>query len=265
MLHRFMFLIIASAVVSLLETEPSGSDHFENVRLRLVNGSSIRATIDAIDEQGEITGSALVSGVKLDQIVNLLNVKDESRFLFSGGNIQNKPIDLNNGTYTPPTVPPFPAVANTDWYGGDNVTQQARIDEDFVIDYGVKANDPAIERVIRAFEAISEITFSSPPSAAEVAAISDAIALLTVAIDTPPVGEATLNQLFAGVELNRVLLRDVDKKHENFAAFAGRTIIDIEQVDTAEAITRLNIEQVTLEASFATISRVQNLSLVNFL
>ena len=149
---------------------------------------------------------ALAQGL-LDQIVDLLNVKDESRFLFSGGNIQNKPIDLNNGTYTPPTVPPFPAVANTDWYGGDNVTQQARIDEDFVIDYGVKANDPAIERVIRAFEAISEITFSSPPSAAEVAAISDAIALLTVAIDTPPVGEATLNQLFAGVELNRVLLR----------------------------------------------------------
>ncbi|MEX2617783.1 MAG: hypothetical protein WD767_16965 [Alphaproteobacteria bacterium] len=207
---------------------------------------------------------ALAQGL-LDQIVDLLNVKDESRFLFSGGNIQNKPVDLNNGTYTPPAVPPFPAAADTDWYGGDNVTQQARIDEDFVVDYGVKANNPAIERVIRAFDAISEITFSSPPSAAEVAVISDAIELLTVAIDTPPVGEATLNQLFAGVELNRVLLRDVDKKHENFAAFAERTIIDIEQVDTAEAITRLNIEQVTLEASFATISRVQNLSLVNFL
>lgn len=207
---------------------------------------------------------ALAQGL-LDQISDLLNVKDESRFLFAGGNIQNKPVDLNNGTYTPPTVPPFPAVADTDWYGGDNVTQQSRIDEDFVINYGVKANEPAIERVIRAFDAISEITFTSPPSAAEVTAVDDAIALLTVAIEAPPVGEKTLNELFSEVELNRVLLRDVNIKHENFAAFAEQTIIDIEQVDPAEAITRLNIEQVSLEASFATIARIQSLSLLNFL
>lgn len=207
---------------------------------------------------------ALAQGL-LDQIVDLLNVKDESRFLFSGGNIQNKPVDLNNGTYTPPTVPPFPAAADTDWYGGDDVTQQARIDEDFVVNYGVRANEPAIERVIRAFDAISEISFSSPPSTAEVTAVNDAIALLTVAIENPPVGEKTLTEVFSEVELNRVLLNDVDTKHENFAAFAEQSIIDIEQVDPAEAITRLNTEQVTLEASFATIARIQSLSLVKFL
>lgn len=216
-------------------------------------------------ETANVIGLPSLAQGLLDQIVDLLNVKDESRFLFAGGNIQNKPIDLNNGTYTPPVVPPFPAVADTDWYGGDNVIQQARIDEDFVVDYGVLASDPAIERVIRAFDSISEITFTSPPSIAEVTAITDAIALLTVAIDNPPVGENTLNTLYSGTELNRVLLRDVDTKHENFAAFAERSIIDIEQVDSAEAITRLNIEQVTLEASFATLARIQNLSLFNFL
>lgn len=207
---------------------------------------------------------ALAQGL-LDQIVDLLNVRDETRFLFSGGNIRSAAVDLNNGVYTPPVVPPFPAVADTNWYGGDNVTQRSRIDEGLEIDYGIRANDPAIERVIRAFDAISEITFSSPPSAAEITAINDAVNLLTQALDTPPVGEQTIGGLYSQTALQRTILADVKTKHENFRAFAEKNIADIEQVNTAEAVSILNTEQVTLEASFATIARVQRISLVNFL
>ncbi len=201
----------------------------------------------------------------LDQIVDLLNVRDESRFLFSGGNIRTAPVDLNNGTYTPPVVPPFPAAADTDWYGGDSVVQRARVDEGFEINYGVRANDPAIERVIRAFDAISEIAFSTPPSAAEITAINDAVSLLTQALDSPPAGENTIGGLFSQVALQRNIIDDIKTKHENFAAFAEKNIAEIEQVDTAEAISILNAEQVTLEASFTVIGRIQRVSLVNFL
>lgn len=208
--------------------------------------------------------TSLAQGL-LDQVVDLLNVRDETRFLFSGGNIRTIPVDLNNGVYTPPVVPPFPAAADTDWYGGDNVSQRARVDEGFEIDYGIRANNPAIERVIRAFDAISEMTFSSPPSAAEVTAINDAIALLTQAVDTPPTGESTIGGLFAQTQLQRSILDDLKTKHENFSAFAEQNIADIEQVNSAEAISILNTTQVTLEASFATIGRIQRISLVNFL
>ena len=201
----------------------------------------------------------------LDQVVDLLNVRDESRFLFAGGNIRTAPVDLNNGVYTPPTVPPFPATADTDWYGGDNVSQLARVDEGFQIDYGIRANNPAIERVIRAFDAISEISFSSPPSTAEVTAIDDAISLLNQALDTPPTGESTVGGLYAQTQLQRTALDDLKTKHENFSAFAEKNIADIEQVNSAEAISRLNTTQVALQASFATIARVQQASLVNFL
>lgn len=230
-------------------------------------GRSFRTTLLGAKngETANVIGLPALAQGLLDQIVDLLNVRDESRFLFAGGNIQTRPVDLNNGTYTPPTVPPFPAVADTDWYGGDNVVQQARIDEGFVIDYGVRANDPAIERVIRAFDAISEITFSSPPAAAEITAINDAVALLTQALDTPPVGEQTIGGIFSQTALQRSIIADVKTKHDNFAAFAERNIAEIEQVNTAEAISFLNSEQVTLEASFASISRIQSISLVNFI
>ena len=230
-------------------------------------GRSFRTTLLGAKngETANVIGLPALAQGLLDQIVDLLNVRDESRFLFAGGNIQTRPVDLNNGTYTPPTVPPFPAVADTDWYGGDNVVQQARVDEGFVIDYGVRANDPAIERVIRAFDAISEITFSSPPAAAEITAINDAVALLTQALDTPPVGEQTIGGIFSQTALQRSIIADVKTKHDNFAAFAERNIAEIEQVNTAEAISFLNSEQVTLEASFASISRIQSISLVNFI
>lgn len=216
------------------------------------------------DQANVIALPALAQGL-LNQIVDLLNVRDESRFLFSGANIRSRAVDLNNGTYTPPTVPPFPGTANLDYYGGDNVVQQARIDEGFVISYGIRANESAIEKIIRSFDSISEISFTSPASAAEVTAVDAAITLLTEALDANTGGQKTIGALFANVELNRTLLNDIKTKQENFKAFAERQIVDIQQVNTIEAITRLNAEQVTLEASFATIARIQSLSLTNFL
>lgn len=230
-------------------------------------GRSFRTTLLGAkngDAANVIGLPALAQGL-LDQIVDLLNVRDESRFLFAGGNIRTQPVDLNNGVYTPPVVPPFPAVADTNWYGGDSVVQQARIDEGFIINYGVRADNPAIERVIRAFDAISEITFSSPASAAEVTAIDDAVTLLTQALDNPPAGELTIGGVFSQTALQRSIMDGIKTKHENFSAFAEKNIAEIEQVNTAEAISILNSEQVTLEASFASIARIQSISLVNFI
>jgi flagellar hook-associated protein 3 FlgL len=216
-------------------------------------------------ETADTIGLKELSQGLLDQIVDLLNVRDETRFLFAGGDIETKPVQLNNGTYTPPTVPPFPATADTTWYEGDNVVQLARVDESFQVSYGLTADANAIEKVIRAFDAVSEITFTSPPTAAEIQAVNDAITLLTEAVDINTAGEKTLAGLFGQVELNRKLLFDVNEKHDNFTVFAETNIANIEQVNMAEAVATLNFEQVTLEASFATLARVQQLSLSDFL
>ena len=68
--QRNLVLVAVSAFLVFAQ-DSVAADHLENVRLRLVNGSSIRATINAIDEQGKVDGSRILKNVTLDQIVSL--------------------------------------------------------------------------------------------------------------------------------------------------------------------------------------------------
>ncbi|MEL0112931.1 MAG: hypothetical protein VW835_14475, partial [Rickettsiales bacterium] len=61
------------------------------------------------------------------------------------------------------------------------------------------------------------------------------------------------------------VLDSLKNKHTNFLQFAQDSISEIENVNTPEAVSLLNFEQVQLEASFTTIARIQTLSLSNFL
>jgi small nuclear ribonucleoprotein (snRNP)-like protein len=47
------------------------ADNLEDVRLRLVNGSSIRATIRSIAEDGTIAGSGMLEDVKLEEVTSI--------------------------------------------------------------------------------------------------------------------------------------------------------------------------------------------------
>ncbi len=61
------------------------------------------------------------------------------------------------------------------------------------------------------------------------------------------------------------MLESQREKHEEYMNFATTSIADIENVNTAEAITLLNFQQVQLQASYELISRLGTLSLTNFL
>ena len=204
------------------------------------------------------------AGAFLDQIVELLNTRDDSRYLFAGGKINAKPVDLNNGTYTAPTPPPFDAVADTGYYEGDAVEQAVRIDQGYELPYGINADASAFEKVIRAMDNIAQMTFSNPVTAAEQTAVRDAINTLTEAIDDNGT-EPTLSGLLNDVSLNIKIVTEQRAKHENFIALAEDTVADIENINTAETISRLNYEQVQLEASYNAISRISQLSLNNYL
>ena len=58
---------------------------------------------------------------------------------------------------------------------------------------------------------------------------------------------------------------ETNKRHKSFIAFLNDSIGAAENVDPAEAITRMLDEQRALEASFQTFARMRRMSLVNFL
>ena len=55
------------------------------------------------------------------------------------------------------------------------------------------------------------------------------------------------------------------EQHTSFVAYTEVAIADIEQVDTAEAVVRLNSDQVALQAAFSTLSKLQEVTLLNYL
>jgi len=203
----------------------------------------------------------------LDQVVEVLNTKDDSRFLFSGGAVQTKSVNLSNAAYTAPapgSPPTFVQTVETGYYQGDAVVQSMRADDGFNVSYGLNANESAFEKLIRTLDNVSNVTFSDPITAQEKIFLTAAMTELTELIDNNGV-DKTLSDLRIDIGLDRVILDSLRDKHNNFLQFSQDSIAKIENIDPAEVITALNFEQIQLEASFTTIARIKTLSLTNFL
>ncbi|MBO42977.1 MAG: hypothetical protein CMM28_04565 [Rhodospirillaceae bacterium] len=199
-----------------------------------------------------------------DQAVDILNAKDNERFLFAGGNTDTRPVNLANGTYTAPSPPAFDAGPDVGYYEGDNTLLSARIDNNFVVQYGQLANADAFEKLIRSLDNIARMTFASPPTADQLAVVEAAVTELNRAIENNG-ANPTLQDIASEIALDQNLISAQRSKHQNVQVFLQNKIADIENIDTAEAVAKLNFEQVQLEASFQVISRAQRLTLNNFL
>ena len=210
---------------------------------------------------------SLMAQASLDQIVEIFNTKDDSRFLFSGGAIETKPVNLSNAAYTAPvpgSPPIFVQTVETGYYQGDAVVQSTRADDGFSIAYGINADESAFEKLIRTLDNVSNVTFTDPITAQEKTFLTAAMTELTELLDNNGV-DKTLSDLRADIGLDRVILDNIRDKHNDFLQFSKDSIAEIENIDSAEVITSLNFEQIQLEASFTTIARIQTLSLSNFL
>ena len=65
--------------------------------------------------------------------------------------------------------------------------------------------------------------------------------------------------------LQSAQVQQVQQSHQNFINLAQTNIQGLESVDPATAITQLNQVEINLQASYQSISTLQQLSLVNFL
>lgn len=200
----------------------------------------------------------------LDQVTEIMNLRDDSRYLFAGGKTDTKPVDLANGVYTPPAPPPFDATVDTGYYEGDSSIAEVRIDDSVVVEYGVLASESAFEKVIRAFDHIARTTFSNPVTAAEKQMMNEAINLLTEAVEDNGTSK-TLGEITGDVVLDLRMLDSQREKHQEYINFTSTSIADIENVNPAEAVTLLNFQQVQLQASYELVARIGTLSLANFL
>ncbi len=219
----------------------------QNVRDALLEAVAQDQTF-ALDELLEESYTAMVSA---------LNTSIGGVHVFSGARSDVPPV---TGSQISDLVA---AASVTDLFQNDQRRPSAKIGQSTLMEYGLLADEVGQE-VFQVFKNIA--TFSAGPSgplsgkldATQEAFIKGEMANLDTALDN-------LRILVARNGTRQNSVDSFISEHENQEVFLDVFISDIEDVNVAEAITRLNNDQVALEASFKITSELTNLSLLEFI
>ena len=197
-----------------------------------------------------------ISATKMSEIQDFLNVKINGRYLFSGSMTSTQPVTPNAFG----TAPTFDSSYETEaepayYYKGDDTQIKARISENVTLDYGVNADDPGFEKLIRAVRIIRETALNDANASEK---FNHALALLNESEDR-----------LQAIELNiGVKVEQLARTNEGLTSTKnslGAVITDIEQANTFEAVAELTQTQTMLEASYNTVVRLSDLTLNSFL
>jgi flagellar hook-associated protein 3 FlgL len=191
----------------------------------------------------------------LTEVGSYLNTQDGSSYVFSG----NK---SSTAAFNPATLPnPGDLTTNVaaDYYQGDNGVASAQVDKNVTMNYGVTANNPAFEQVIRVLNYYAnDPTPPSQTNPADVANVNAAQQLLTTA-------SQQLQTLVANAGEQQSNITQLATQQKATQTLATTNISNIVQVNSATVITQLNTLQTQLQASYQTISMLQGMSLANYL
>jgi flagellin-like hook-associated protein FlgL len=131
----------------------------------------------------------------------------------------------------------------------------------------VRANLITFQQVLSALDAVANLPPDSDTSDPFVRAIvAKAQKMLTGALDSlAGNGLDTLDEIRIELSRARGTLAFARERHESFAVYAEGIVHDIEHIDRNEVIVRLQSDQQVLEASYASLSRLQSLTLLDFI
>lgn len=190
-------------------------------------------------------------------IVSALNTNIGGVNVFSGGRSDVAPVI---GSQIADLVA---AASASDLFQNDQLRPSAKIGQNTLMEYGLLADEVGLE-VFQVFKDIA--TFSASPSgplsgklnAAQLTFLKGELANLDTALDN-------LRVLVARNGTRQSNVENFISEHENQEVFLEIFISDIEDVDVAEAIMRLNNDQTALEASYKITSELSRLSLLQFI
>ena len=165
-------------------------------------------------------------------------------------------------------------ISTTNYYAGDSRTATHRADANRSITLDITAIDPAFEKAIRAMKLIAQGVRRTAGGLDEnPLRAGQSIFLLDDALNSPASGTAPF-----GVELdsdiaalqfktgfNQVIINSTKETLKNFSGFLDSRVSEIENIDPLAVITRLLDDARALEASYQTMARIKQLSLLNFL
>lgn len=233
----------------------------------VVNGR-IQSMYDATGSMSDLTSrlSALITGLQGDNAAGvegvvaeaaqlmqefggLLNTQQDGRYLFAGGHTDQQAVDLDSHT-----AATYPSSADTGYYQGDSTVAHFQAADDFVLSYGVTADQPAFEKALRAFSLIANMSTDSVDDDL----LAEATQLASDATDCLSIVQAKLGA--ASSSLENTIDRHVDEQ-----LVLQTQVEDIRSVDLAESTTKLSQLQASLEATMSLMKILEENNLSKYL
>lgn len=220
-----------SAVSSLVDV----ATELQTLAVQRLNATSATPGLMA----GELEGL-------LDQAVGMLNSDIQGRHLFGGSRTDQPPVVLDPGFTA------FGTADNT-YYQGDDLTLNARVDVHVEIDYSMSADREGFQELIGAIRGM--ITGD---------ALNDQDMLEnSLGLVNDSLGKIADYQAELGTR--QAHLERIGQRHTDTEIYLESRVSEIEDIDITEAITKLAKDQVLLEGAMATIGRLGQLNLVDFI
>lgn len=233
-------------------------------RLNIMD-SSVATLVERATEVLSIMSSAMsgqnISDVPLQEFAatflaeaeSLLNTQHEDRYLFAGAQTNNPAVDLSDVAYTPQAGLPGTFTADFDYYQGDTLQLAVRSDETFETTYGITADEPAFEQMLRALSYMDYAGANLDNSV-----LQEAYSLMKSAVDG-------LSDIRGRIGASTKVLDSAKNGHEDYLTYSTNLVSTLEDVDVAEATTRLAQDEVQLKASYLSLSRISELNLLQYL
>jgi flagellar hook-associated protein 3 FlgL len=146
--------------------------------------------------------------------------------------------------------------ANPGFYRGDAATLNVRIDNNSTIDFGIKANEPGLEKLFRALYMVKNTNVT--PGSIDRAKLESALGIAIDSINDLPDIRSKIGSALKSLE-------QMKTRHADFIVFTNESVSQIENVDIAAAVARISTDQTFLEASYMLTARLSQLSLTNYL
>jgi flagellar hook-associated protein 3 FlgL len=185
----------------------------------------------------------------LENFSDLCNTQYNGQYLFAGTMTDTVPVDLSS--YTAQT---YPSTVSTDYYQGNDGSMEYKASNNKVIEYNQLASSEGIEKAIRAMSLAANC--SEDPQDDD--AIEEAYNLCNEAIDGILAMQTSVSLTASEIELS------IDQEID-YQLYLDSVITDLTSVDTAQAISDLELLQTQLEASYAVNQQLSSMSLFEYL
>jgi flagellar hook-associated protein 3 FlgL len=203
--------------------------------------------IQRLNDASSVPGTVSAEATQLlDQVVGDLNVQFGDQYLFGGSRTDAPPVVLD------PSFSNFGSPDDT-FYQGDNVELTVRADDNREMTYGMTADQPGFQELIGAMRAAIEGDGSNDKT------------LLNNALDLLNSAMPKIDGYRSEIGARESALDRINNGHADAQLYLEKQVSDVQDVDMTDAITRMTQDQMVVESSMATIARLSQLSLVDFL